>query len=104
MGIPKEGNCLNVIPLNYSVSNGYEGPIFVDIGGNTSQQAGRLLAKHPDPAGRVVVQYREETVKRVPGVKGVQFMAHDFFSPQSVKGKSSILHNSDDDKGVKYPG
>jgi hypothetical protein len=89
MGVPKEGNCLDVMPLDYSMTKGHEGPVFVDIGGNTGQQAGRLLAKHPDLTGRVVVQDREETIKSSPGVKGVQMMAHDFFSPQPVKGKST---------------
>ncbi|KAK5989787.1 Flavin-dependent halogenase aclH [Cladobotryum mycophilum] len=106
MGVPKEGNCLDVIPLDYSVSSGHEGPVFVDIGGNTGQQAARLLSKYPELAGRVVVQDREENVKSAPGVKGVQLMAHDFFTPQPVKGAKyyylrAILHNWDDEKAAQ---
>ncbi|RYP75950.1 hypothetical protein DL769_003716 [Monosporascus sp. CRB-8-3] len=106
MGVPKEGNCLDVIPLDHFVSSGHEGPVFVDIGGNTGQQAGRLVSKHPELAGRVVVQDREETINSAPGAKGVQLQAHDFFSPQPVKGAKyyylrAILHNWDDDKAVQ---
>ncbi|ORY71356.1 uncharacterized protein BCR38DRAFT_8691 [Pseudomassariella vexata] len=106
MGVPKEGNCLDVIPLDDSVCSGHKGPVFVDIGGNTGQQAGGLVAKYPALAGRVVVQDRQETVNSATGVKGVQFMAHDFFSPQPVKGAKyyylrAVLHNWDDDKAAQ---
>lgn len=87
MGVPKEGNCLDVIPLEYSVTSGHEGPVFVDIGGNTGQQAKHLVAKYPELAGRVVVQDRDETIRNASDAKGIQLMAHDFFSTQPVKGK-----------------
>ncbi|UKZ82679.1 hypothetical protein TrVFT333_010473 [Trichoderma virens FT-333] len=103
MGIPKEGNCLDVISFESAVIGGHEGPVFVDIGGNTGHQAKQLLAKYPELANRVVVQDREETIKSASDVKGFQLMAHDFFSPQPVQGAKyyylrAILHNWDDDK------
>ncbi|PHH66063.1 hypothetical protein CDD81_588 [Ophiocordyceps australis] len=106
MGVPKEGNCLNVISLDASVSSEHRGPILVDIGGNTGQQAGNILAKHPELAGRVVVQDREEAVKNASDIKGCQFMAHDFFKPQPIKGAKyyylrAILHNWDDEKAAQ---
>ncbi|PNP59076.1 hypothetical protein THARTR1_01324 [Trichoderma harzianum] len=106
MGIPKEGNCLDVIPLESTVTSDHQGPVFVDIGGNTGHQAKHLLAKYPELAGRVVVQDREETIKSASDVKGFQLMAHDFFSPQPVKGAKyyylrAILHNWDDDKAAQ---
>jgi hypothetical protein len=105
MGVPKEGNCFDVLPLDPS-SYSSEGKVLVDIGGNTGQQAAKVLAKYPELAGRVVVQDREETINSAPAVKGVQLMAHDFLSPQPVKGAKyyylrAILHNWDDDKAVK---
>ncbi|KAI1779470.1 hypothetical protein F4818DRAFT_141579 [Hypoxylon cercidicola] len=104
MGVPKEGNCFDVIPLDHS--SGHTGPVFVDIGGNTGQQAEHLLANHPELTGRVVVQDRAETINNASGIKGVQLMAHDFFSPQPVKGAKyyylrAILHNWDDDKAAQ---
>lgn len=87
MGVPKEGNCLDVIPFDYLSTSGHQGPVLVDIGGNTGQQAARLLSKYPELAGRVVVQDRDEVVNSAPAIKGVQFMAHNFFSPQPVNGR-----------------
>ncbi|KAL6883100.1 hypothetical protein HDV57DRAFT_495414 [Trichoderma longibrachiatum] len=106
MGIPKEGNCLDVIPLDYSMTSDHQGPVFVDIGGNTGHQAKHLLAKYPELAGRVIVQDREETIKSAQDAKGFQLMAHDFFTPQPVKGAKyyylrAILHNWDDDKAAQ---
>ncbi|ROV88111.1 hypothetical protein VSDG_09379 [Cytospora chrysosperma] len=110
MGVPKEGNCFDVIPLDpssSSESNGdYQRPVLVDIGGNTGQQAAKVIVKYPGLAGRVVVQDRAETIKSAPAVKGVELMAHDFLSPQPVRGAKyyylrAILHNWDDDKAVQ---
>ncbi|EFX04254.1 flavin-dependent halogenase O-methyltransferase bifunctional protein [Grosmannia clavigera kw1407] len=106
MSIPKEGNGWDVIPLELSVSSTHQGPMLVDIGGNTGQQARLLVAKHPELAGRVIVQDREETIKSAPEVKGVQLMAHDFFGPQPVRGARyyylrAILHNWDEDHAVQ---
>ncbi|KAK1244392.1 hypothetical protein MKX07_003191 [Trichoderma sp. CBMAI-0711] len=106
MGIPKEGNCLDVIPLDSSATSDHQGPVFVDIGGNTGHQAKHLLAKYPELAGRVIVQDREETIKSASDAKGIQLMAHDFFTPQPVKGAKyyylrAILHNWDDDKAAQ---
>lgn len=78
---------MDVIPLDESTSAFHEGPFFVDIGGNIGQQAARIVDQHPELAGRVVVQDREETIARAPATKGVQLMAHDFFQTQPVKGE-----------------
>lgn len=87
MGIPKESNGWDVIPLDALLGANYPGPVLVDIGGSTGQQAKLLVTQHPELAGRVVVQDREETIKGAPASKDVELMAHDFFNPQPVKGK-----------------
>jgi hypothetical protein len=87
MGMPRESNGWDVIPLDFSVTSKHQGPMLVDIGGGTGQQARLLVAQHPELAGRVIVQDREETIKSAPAAKGVQLMAHDFFGTQPVKGK-----------------
>ncbi|KAH6851189.1 O-methyltransferase-domain-containing protein [Chaetomium sp. MPI-CAGE-AT-0009] len=71
---------------------------FVDVGGNVGHQARRLLERHPHLAGRVVVQDLPETVAAAPAAKGIAFAAHDFFTPQPVRGARyyylrSVLHN-----------
>jgi len=47
---------------------------------------------HPKLAGQIILQDRVETIKSTPEIKGVKFTAHDFFTPQTVKGTvTSIL-------------
>ena len=86
MGLPKEGNDLDAVPFDDMPAD-HERPIFVDIGGNVGHQCSRVVAAHPALEGRVVVQDREETVESAAKVKGVQFMAHDFFKPQPIQGE-----------------
>ncbi|KAK4206968.1 hypothetical protein QBC37DRAFT_105079 [Rhypophila decipiens] len=107
MGVPKQGNGLDCVPLDESISSSHHGDtVLVDIGGNTGQQASRLVMQYPELAGRVVVQDREETIANAQSVKGVQLQAHDFFQPQPVKGAKyyylrAILHNWSDEDAVK---
>jgi len=106
MGVPQEGNGIDAIALHYYAATGNKDPVFVDVGGNTGQQAKHVLAKYPELAGRLVVQDRDEAIKNGTGTEGIQFMAHDFFTPQPVKGAKyyylrAILHNWDDDKAAQ---
>lgn len=65
-------------------------PVIVDVGGGFGQQAVafRAALSHLDlPASRVVVQDIPQTLASAPrDVEGVTFMAHDFFTPQPVRG------------------
>ncbi|KAK2024887.1 flavin-dependent halogenase O-methyltransferase bifunctional protein [Colletotrichum zoysiae] len=106
MGIPKESNGWDVIPLDASMSVNHQAPVLVDIGGSTGQQAKLVVAQYPELAGKVVVQDREETIKGALAIQGVELMAHDFFKPQPVKGAKyyylrAILHNWDEDQAVR---
>jgi hypothetical protein len=81
-----------------SADGGSSPIVFVDVGGNVGHQSKRLLARHPHLAGRIVVQDLPETVAAAPPTKGLTFAAHDFFTPQPVRGARyyylrSILHN-----------
>lgn len=91
MMLPKDGSWLDVIPIadqTRSIVDGDAGrKVFVDIAGSIGHQCLRLLSKHPDLAGRVVLQDLEETFQRAPKIDGVEFMVHDFFKEQPVKGK-----------------
>ncbi|CBF79149.1 uncharacterized protein ANIA_10889 [Aspergillus nidulans FGSC A4] len=106
MRLTKDANGVGVMPLDSSVSSGHEGVMFVDIGGNTGHQAAEVLSQHPELAGRVTVQDRGEVIKSAPEMKGIQWMEHDFFDVQPVKGAKyyylrAILHNWDDDHAVQ---
>ncbi|KAE8371847.1 hypothetical protein BDV26DRAFT_116033 [Aspergillus bertholletiae] len=87
MRLTRDANGVDKIPLDHSVSSGHDGAMFVDIGGNTGHQAAEVLSKHPELDGRVIVQDRGEVIKSAPEIKGIQWMEHDFFATQPVKGE-----------------
>jgi demethylsterigmatocystin 6-O-methyltransferase len=88
MSVPREGSWLDVVPFPDVATSmdSSDRAAFVDIGGNIGHQCARLKAKYPNLSGRVVLQDREETIKNAPSIEGVEFMVHDFFTPQPVKG------------------
>ncbi|KJK64105.1 O-methyltransferase [Aspergillus parasiticus SU-1] len=106
MRLTRDANGVDMMPLDESVSSGHDGAMFVDIGGNTGHQAAEVLSKYPELAGRVIVQDRGEVIKCAPDIKGIQWMEHDFFQTQPVKGAKyyylrAILHNWDDKNTVQ---
>jgi demethylsterigmatocystin 6-O-methyltransferase len=88
MSVPRDGDWLDVAPFTAELLASVESdtPLFVDVGGSIGHQSARLRARFPNLPGRVIVQDLEETVKAAPAVTGVEFMAHNFFNPQPVKG------------------
>jgi len=88
MSVPREGSWLDVVPFEDTLSP--EQAVFVDIGGNIGHQCARLKARWPELKGKVVLQDREETIRNAPKFKGVEFMVHDFFTTQPVKGMFSV--------------
>ncbi|KAI0400127.1 S-adenosyl-L-methionine-dependent methyltransferase [Xylaria palmicola] len=81
-------------------------PAFVDIGGSTCQLLGDFSVHFPEYTGRLVLQDLPEVIEaaRLQGVDPhISLQAHDFFTPQPVKGARAyflgwILHNWPDDK------
>ena len=106
MRLTRDANGVDMIPLDQTVSSEHDGAMFVDIGGNTGHQAGEVLSKYPELADRVIVQDRGEVIKCAPDIKGIQWMEHDFFKIQPVKGAKyyylrAVLHNWDDASTVQ---
>lgn len=69
-----------------------DGVCWVDIGGGLGQHTTELKAHFPDLSGRYIVQDLEPVVniakmKGLDKAAGVEFMAHDFFEEQPVKGQ-----------------
>ncbi|EEQ31631.1 putative demethylsterigmatocystin 6-O-methyltransferase [Microsporum canis] len=108
MSVPREGDWLSVAPFTELTSGGPEQVIFVDVGGSIGHQSVRLRARFPDLPGRIIVQDLEETIKAAPPAPGVEFMVHNFFNPQPIKGKlrakfyylRTVLHDWEDSKAV----
>lgn len=61
--------------------------MFVDIGGGTGLEAITLKKNYPNLPGRCVNQDLPHVVEGQKLEAGVESMAHDFFTPQPLKGK-----------------
>jgi demethylsterigmatocystin 6-O-methyltransferase len=80
--------------------------LFIDVGGGFGQQAIAFKQNFPALIGRVVVQDIPVTLSNAKPVDGIEFVAHDFFLPQPIKGAKiyylrRILHDWTDDDCVK---
>lgn len=72
--------------------------MFVDVGGGMGQKTLALKKSFPDIPGRLIVQDTPQTISHAPTVDGIEFMAHDFFTEQPIKGARTYyirqcLHN-----------
>ncbi|KAI4086591.1 MAG: hypothetical protein LQ339_009021, partial [Xanthoria mediterranea] len=99
-------NSMDIVPFDDNVIGGHDGIVFVDIGGNVGHQAAEALSKNPRLAGRVMVQDRGEVIQSHPDIKGIQWLEHDFFKTQPVKGAKyyylrAVLHNWPDNEAVE---
>lgn len=84
--------------------------LFVDVGGGGGHQCFEFREAFPDRKGRLVVQDTDVMVgmidKGEAGKIDLEPMAHDFFTPQPVKGAKvyylrTVLHDWPDEKSVE---
>lgn len=61
-------------------------PVFVDIGGGMGHQCEDLKSKYPNLPGRIILQDLPHAIAAAPAKPGIEAQAHDFFTPQPVKG------------------
>lgn len=65
-------------------------PLLVDVGGGIGPDAIEFRSKHPSVPGRLIVQ---DLPGAIPPTllqdRGIEFMSHDFFTPQPIKGYQS---------------
>jgi hypothetical protein len=84
-------------------------PLFVDIGGGPGHAIGAILAAHPNlPASGFVLQELPKVIELAKQIlsAGVQLQAHDFFTPNPVKGAKvyhlrACLHDWPDEMCVR---
>lgn len=66
--------------------------LVVDIGGGKGHDLAGFRARHPDLKGKLVLQEVPYLVDQVKDkLEGIDVMAHDFNSPQPIKGKAAGL-------------
>ncbi len=87
--------------------------LLVDVGGGRGHDVSLFTSQHPTHPGRVVLQDREpviagvlESIDADAASHPFEAQAHDFFTPQPVRGARayslhSILHDWSDEDGVK---
>jgi hypothetical protein len=69
--------------------------LVVDVGGNTGIDISHVLNRHPDlPAGSLVLQDLPEMIAVAKVDNKINAMAHDFFLPQPIKGKTTHFVSS----------
>ncbi|KAB5533539.1 S-adenosyl-L-methionine-dependent methyltransferase [Coniochaeta sp. 2T2.1] len=84
-------------------------PLVVDVGGNTGIDITHVLNAQPDlPAGALVLQDLPEMIAKAKAIVDpkITAMAHDFFTPQPVKGARAyfmhaVLHDWPDEKATQ---
>ncbi|KAI0206668.1 S-adenosyl-L-methionine-dependent methyltransferase [Astrocystis sublimbata] len=104
---------LDVVDFEAEFAQGTEAstPVLVDVGGSMGHQCLAVRQRYPSLVGRIVLQDLPETIEKVqasplPGFEGVETMAHDFFTPQTLRGARTyylrnVLHDWPDDKCVE---
>jgi demethylsterigmatocystin 6-O-methyltransferase len=60
--------------------------VFVDVGGATGSQIAALKERYPQLPGRFVLQDLPYMLGKATPIEGMEIQAHDFFTPQPVKG------------------
>jgi hypothetical protein len=60
--------------------------LLVDVGGGRGHVVEAIRKRLPEMKGRMVVQDLQETIDEIQDPKGFEPMAHDFFTPQPIKG------------------
>lgn len=78
---------LDVFPFEQLIHNlSPQAPLFVDVGGGMGSQCGAVRAKFPQAPGRVVLQELPPAIQQAIPMEGVEFMVHDFWTEQPIKG------------------
>ncbi|PLB49692.1 putative O-methyltransferase [Aspergillus steynii IBT 23096] len=81
--------------------------LLVDVGGGPGQEMARFRQRHPEIAGRIILQDLPLTLNRIEQVpEGIEPMEHDFFTPQPVHGARAyffrqVMHNWSDAKSIQ---
>ena len=70
--------------------------LLVDVGGGKGRLIERFRKERPDLMGRMILQDLPGVVEGRGDVEGVEYMAHDFFTPQPITGQFSEVNQYHD--------
>ena len=75
--------------LEHISGRGPENVLIVDVGGNQGYDLISFQKQNPNLPGRLILQDLPETLARINlPLQCIETMAHDFFTPQPVRGES----------------
>lgn len=64
-----------------------DGSAIIDVGGGLGHDLEDFKNKHPQFRGRLVLQDQPQVIGQILKISpGIETMAHDFFTPQPIKG------------------
>ncbi|KAI0481331.1 S-adenosyl-L-methionine-dependent methyltransferase [Xylariaceae sp. FL0804] len=100
-----QAGMLDIYPfeqLNDSLPADSPTPLLVDVGGNVGHDINKFLSKQPALASRLALQDRPDVVQLAKCPDTVKVMAHDFFTPQPIKGARAyymhgVIHDWSDE-------
>ena len=76
-----------------AVRTGEENVLLVDVGGNQGHDLKLFQKCKDDLPGSLILQDLPEAVKKLEKkLDGIEVMAYDFFTPQSIKGSFILLY------------
>ena len=84
-------------PVKERLENGFkkdqqDSVFLVDVGGGLGHDLEELKAKHADLPGSLVLQDQAAVIAQIGKASpGIELTAHDFFTPQPVKGEHRLL-------------
>jgi hypothetical protein len=67
--------------------------LLVDVGGGRGHEVQKFADAFPEVKGRLIVQDQQSMIEQAASSDRIEFMAHDFFTPQPVKGTTE--HSKD---------
>lgn len=85
---------LDFYPLEQELVSGFDAKdhnavLLVDVGGSVGHEIQAVKKKYLQVPGRMILQDRQASIARAVPVTGMETMAHDFFTPQPIKGQFS---------------
>lgn len=83
------GDSLRMCSDQFEQSN--DNVLFVDVGGGRGESIRKFRTNHPETRGKVIIEDLPKVVEGLEVEEGVEAIAHDFFTPQSVKGMQNIF-------------
>ena len=81
---------LDIFPADKQLIEGFDGGdvLLVDVGGGHGHEIAKFREKFADAPGRMILQEQQGVLDQTEKTDRMEYMVHDFFTAQPVKGRS----------------